>query len=467
MLFIFFLSIVSLGVFINNQAIIAQMKNIYGDNVAQVAGLNSLMSAVAANDIAGVRFFSKGGLSLINQKNIGGATALSIACRNNNFAIAQLLIENGADVNIADNEGWTPLMRAALSGSNDIINLLLSKNANAALSNSVNESAIIHAASSDCDKCLALMFEKFNFIKLMDESFLKAQINEAFLIAKNHENQAVQNVLEKYLDSIIKMSALAKPQNVDEDLGNISITQDNKLNLVTKNSGNFVEKDLVDANKNQQTNVKNKFKFAGAKIIDSNSSSDSSQTYIVEKKPTISKFKIQKGNKFVLISDLPNENSQTKNKPTLNKKFKSNDSNAVFLMNSKINDKNVVEVLKSKKFRFSQGPNPITDKVIDDKEVKTIKQSTEANKNISKDSQDKIAPIPPIVSSFKFLSGPKSGSKSEPKGVQQRNKNSAPKIDEKIEQDLKNSSQDSSKQNIQQDNSQQAPKKNFRLSTGF
>ena len=54
-----------------NQAIWAQIESIYNSAADEVAGISGLMSAVTNNDIEGVKFFSKGGPLIINQKNIG------------------------------------------------------------------------------------------------------------------------------------------------------------------------------------------------------------------------------------------------------------------------------------------------------------------------------------------------------------------------------------------------------------
>lgn len=229
------------GVLIGSQSIMAGISDIYDEKNDQVAGINSLMSAVTNNDIDGVRFFSKAGSVLINQKNLGGATALHIACRESNFEIAKILVESGADVNAADNEGWTPLMRASLSAEKNIVELLLSKEARANEVNSVNESAIIQATSSDCNECLKLMFEKYNFIKLMDTKVLKNQLNEAFVIAGSHDNQVAQTMIEGYLDSLIKMLPLMTKDEVkqsfkfnDEDSSSMISKEEDKRSVVTK-----------------------------------------------------------------------------------------------------------------------------------------------------------------------------------------------------------------------------------------
>jgi ankyrin repeat protein len=208
------------GIFFNSELVLAQIRGFHNNEQnEEVAGINALMSAVAGNDITGVKFFSKAGRELVNQKNIGGATALHIACREKNFEIVKILIENGADVDAADNEGWTPLMRASLSGSQDIVSLLLSKNAQINKINFNGESAIIHASLAGCNECLNLIFKSSNLINLMESDLLKKQLSEAFIIAQNHDNQISQKILDDYLDKVVKMSVLAEIPNLKKTDG--------------------------------------------------------------------------------------------------------------------------------------------------------------------------------------------------------------------------------------------------------
>ncbi|MBP7710152.1 MAG: ankyrin repeat domain-containing protein [Rickettsiales bacterium] len=204
------------AVFLSSESIRAQMANLYSESSDQVAGISSLMTATTNGDIDGVKFFSKAGSAMVNQKNAGGATALHIAAREKKLEIAKILVENGADVNAADNEGWTPLMRASLAGDAEFVNLLLDKGADASAFNSANESAISHATSSDCAACLSAMFEKFNFIKAMDSDSLQQQINDSYVVARNHENAESQKVLGDYLDRSAKMAALSNSQNATD-----------------------------------------------------------------------------------------------------------------------------------------------------------------------------------------------------------------------------------------------------------
>ena len=436
---VIFVAVSLLGILAGNKAIIAQIRNIYGNNSDQIMGLNSLMSAVANNDVGGVRFFAKGGPALVNQQNIGGATALHIASREGNYEIVEILIANGADVNLSDSEGWTPLMRAALFGADDIVELLLAKNADATKLNSVNESAIIQAANSDCTQCLNLMFDKFNFIKLMDGDALKSQLNDAYVIAEHHENSIMRGVLEKYLDQVVKMEKLLPDTSeiVSEDLVDISISQGSRFELVTQNKGDKV---LPLNNDRLHRKIKNHFKFITGKMgVEEEGEEESSATMqsedgvkynLVKKKEKISVITPEAAKKkFIFITGAAAKKNNTiaeeENQPV--KKFRPNDSNDVFLKNSKVGDKPVVEVLKSKKFRFSRGP--IGESKMEDKDVKYVIQNQPANTdnvsspeksptesvstpNItttpsSSQSNDLIEPIPEF-NSFKLLTGPKS-----------------------------------------------------------
>lgn len=195
---------IALIYFFSSKSLYAQITQIYSNSEDGVAGITSLMTAAVNNDIEGAKFFSKSGISIINQRNLGGATALHIASREKNFEIVNILIENGADVNIADNDGWTPIMRAARNGDEKIVEMLLKKGADISFVNSVGESVINHAAISDCAKCLVEIFKNTDLEKLFGKTLLINQINDSYIIARSHENQEIQKILGDYLDSIEK-----------------------------------------------------------------------------------------------------------------------------------------------------------------------------------------------------------------------------------------------------------------------
>ena len=244
-------SVIILLFFAYSDKIWAQMESLYNSSTEQFAGISTLMSATANNDIEGVKFFSKAGALVINQRNKGGATSLHIACREGNFEIAKTLIDNGANVNIADNEGWTPLMRASLAGNKEIVEILLKNGAKANLLNSLNEGALIHATTSRCIKCIEQIIENGDLIKNMDILVLKSQIADAFLIARSQENKGTQGVLESFLDYTSRMAPLVarNPSLNDQESLPLSLNQNKIINSkLNKFSKNFILKNQDNEN---------------------------------------------------------------------------------------------------------------------------------------------------------------------------------------------------------------------------
>lgn len=71
----------------------------------------------------------------INKQDIFGRTALMWASNKGYTEIAKQLIDNGADVNIKNNNGFTALMSASMNNHIDIVKLLLDNNADVNVNN--------------------------------------------------------------------------------------------------------------------------------------------------------------------------------------------------------------------------------------------------------------------------------------------------------------------------------------------
>ena len=409
--FLFCISTIVFGITFNSKSTQAQIENLYNEQTDQVAGITSLMSAVVGNDIDGVRFFSKSGSAILNQKNSGGATALHIACREKNLEAVKILLENKADVNVSDNEDWTPIMRASLAGESEIVRLLLENNAQANNLNSVKESAIIHAASSDCFECLNLMLEKFNFIKLMNFELLKNQLSLAYNISQNHDKKEIQNLISAYLDKSIKMSSLVdSDEEISEGLKDeiekinepyefisapIYPSKDKKFRFVSKNSSNqkeiknFHQIDEISISKKETPNLTKRAKTnqdKGNKVykflsnndfsqkqealpIKAETDSDSTKTIEESELPKMKVFNLKKGQEADSDSIKKVEEPKTFELPKMKvfnlKKGQETDSDST----KTIEEPKTFELPKAKVFNLKKGQETDSDS------TKTIEES--------------------------------------------------------------------------------------------
>ena len=97
--------------------------------LAQDWSINArLLAAARAGDEAGlVRALADG--AAVNARNRIGETALVIALKNDQPALAMRMLDAGADVNLAAVNGVTPLMAASHAGQTEIVRRLLASGA--------------------------------------------------------------------------------------------------------------------------------------------------------------------------------------------------------------------------------------------------------------------------------------------------------------------------------------------------
>lgn len=262
------------------------------------------MQSVANNDVKGVNFFIKINPSEIDKKNIGGATALHIAVRNNNIEIVKILLKFNSDINIIDNEGYSPLMRAVIYGNFEISEMILKRNPNLAILNKNSESVIIQSAISSCNKCLELIISKiipdYNF----DIILLKNQLKQAFIIAAWKNNQIQKQILLEFLEKLSKRNhyqkELQKINNIDATAIKTSKTQSNikyKLNKPKENLQNS-NKTIYIFKKGEEKKYRNKKTQYKLK-----------STNVNYKKPN---YRIKKNNEEILnFKPKPNSNEKT------------------------------------------------------------------------------------------------------------------------------------------------------------
>lgn len=219
--------------------------------------ITSLMRAVAKNDTTAIKIFLDNNSS-VNEKNIANVGVLHVAVKNNALSALKLLVDKKADINMIDEEGWTPLMRACSLNNSEAAKLLIDLNANIWLKNIFNESALVVAATNDCNDCIKFILEKD--LKLnkknsfwMDDKLIDIELEKATKIAYRKQNIEIENLLKDYA------------KNREQKIQNQQLTS--CIEKILSESGNMDEKDklVLNAKKIKEKNLKkylqNKYKY--------------------------------------------------------------------------------------------------------------------------------------------------------------------------------------------------------------
>ena len=243
-----------------SSSIKAQIASIISQDGDGIAGITPLMNFALNEDEQAVKFFAKSGSAVVNQKNVGGASALHIAARKGNLEICKILVDNGADVNSSDNEGWTPLMRAAISENVDLIKLLINSGADIKKANSNGETSIIISATSECSTCLEVMLSNYSLANDAEVDFLKNQLNKAVIIAENKGDVPTQAILKEYLISGLNNSEDAKEK--------FTTAQRSAEDLPSPTSNDQKTSELIDNANGLGNEVKNDHKSELLKPLD-------------------------------------------------------------------------------------------------------------------------------------------------------------------------------------------------------
>ncbi len=94
----------------------------------------------------------------LNKKNAPGQTYLYRVVKNGNNTLAELLIKRGASLDLADNNGITPLMIAAMDCNKDVLNLLIKNKAKLDAQDRFGWTALMWSALRNKQECaLALI----------------------------------------------------------------------------------------------------------------------------------------------------------------------------------------------------------------------------------------------------------------------------------------------------------------------
>ena len=150
------------------------------------------------------RISGKGSKSLFTAKDKDGWTALICAAANNDHKSAELLIKAGAEVNVKDNLGWSPLMYATdVKYGVKMVSFLLDNGADPNVRNKGGDTPLITAVAANIIASVKLLIEKGADIHATD-----AKGRSALIIAVVNGNAEIVSFL---------LSKGAKLESVDQE----------------------------------------------------------------------------------------------------------------------------------------------------------------------------------------------------------------------------------------------------------
>ena len=124
----------------------------------QTNGTSSLYAASEAGETKVKSLLEKG--VPVNSQAVNGSSALHVSSQNGHIEVTKLLLENGAQVDILDNEQWSPLMISCRSGQAAIAQVLLENEADAFLRNNKGQTALEIAEEFNQVNVLSLFARK-------------------------------------------------------------------------------------------------------------------------------------------------------------------------------------------------------------------------------------------------------------------------------------------------------------------
>jgi len=119
---------------------------------------NELFDAIRKGNLCLVKKTIEKGAN-VNLKNKAGQTPLMIASLYGYNKIVKILIENNANVNKKDNIGWTALMYASTRGHETIVKLLIEKKADFNIKDKKGYTTLMHASLYGYEKVVKLLHE--------------------------------------------------------------------------------------------------------------------------------------------------------------------------------------------------------------------------------------------------------------------------------------------------------------------
>lgn len=183
------------------------LSNTFSSDFSNLSGFETgntpIIDAVSAKDYKSLEFFIKISPQSVNKQNIGGATALHIAARNNDLQALKILMMVGADPNIRDLEGYTAPLRACQYKNEELFSqIATTSKVRYDIKNSDGDGFVTISTLAKSYDCLKTSLNNIIPLRDIGVSKLKNDLKNAFIIAVAKNDEKSKNILLKYLDNL-------------------------------------------------------------------------------------------------------------------------------------------------------------------------------------------------------------------------------------------------------------------------
>ena len=176
-----------------------------------------LIRAVMNNNLDEVLEALNNGADASAVNRMTNQSALIYAADNGNTHIANLLLENGANVNDQDNEGNTPLMIASERGHPETVKLLIESGANMNAQDNYKRTALMKASEDGRLEVVTTLLKKGADVNAKDKwnktALMKASLNEHDDIVKLIED----HIKEKKQEALLKARRVTEKGTTKKD----------------------------------------------------------------------------------------------------------------------------------------------------------------------------------------------------------------------------------------------------------
>lgn len=152
---------------------VGQVTEILSSSKQSISTLSSALLEACQNEHVAVAklLLDRAGVS-VNHANSDGQTCLYWACRNGIAEVTALLLERGADANLADTTqyGDTPLIVASEKGHLEIVRLLLDQGVSVNQTNAQQQTGLLWAAQNGHLEVCKLLLERGADTQLVDNT---------------------------------------------------------------------------------------------------------------------------------------------------------------------------------------------------------------------------------------------------------------------------------------------------------